>query len=247
MPTRTMQMPPARRPQALTHAATAIAAGMIGWFANGSEPAPVAAVPAPLQRPPADTASVAAPATPLVALASDGRVTLRVEQQPLDWVLDQIALQGGGNDLRQRPGLSAPRTAASVAPAPRPASVPSPVLAACSEAAALQVDATQVRQGIESGTEAERFQGLMVARSAGITVPEPLLKSLFEHGASERVQVAAFEAYLALRADDPQALRAALEAAQYAPALAIQRDARQRLAELLEVQRLAALPPLSDP
>jgi hypothetical protein len=124
---------------------------------------------------------------------------------------------------------------------------PAPAMAACPESAAAQADAARVLRSIEAGTEAERFQGLMIARSAGIAVAEPLLKRLFESGDSERVQVAAFEDYLALHADRPAALRAAIEQAQHAPAPSIRRDARQRLAELAELQRVDALPPLTDP
>jgi hypothetical protein len=87
----------------------------------------------------------------------------------------------------------------------------------------------------------------MLARSADVPVNEATLKHLFETGGSERVEIAAFEAYLALRADRPDELRAALEAAQTAPTVTIRRDAAQRLAELREVERLNLLPPLADP
>ena len=180
-------------------------------------------------------------------MASDGNVTLRVEQQPLQWVLEQIAVQAGWPDLSQRACPAAVQVAAG-APASPPASLaaPTPVLA-CSEAVAPQVDPARVLQAIESGTEAERFQGLMLARTADVAVSEATLKLLFESGGSERVAVAAFEAYLALRADRPDELRVALEAAQYAPTPSIRRDAAQRLHELREVERLNALPPLADP
>jgi hypothetical protein len=78
-------------------------------------------------------------------------------------------------------------------------------------------------------------------------VPEATLRHLYRTGTSEHVQVAAFEAYLAQRADQPDALRAALEEAQYAPAPAIRREAEQRLAQLRELQRLDELPRLVDP
>ena len=239
----------ARPAQFIAHTATAVVAAAAGWFAH--EPAPptpatvAAQPPAPLQ------ATVAPPAssTPLIAVASDGNVTLRVEQQPLQWVLDQIAVQAGWPDLQRRACPAAVQVAAS-APATPPAgpavAAPTPVLA-CSESAARQVDPARVLQAIESGTEAERFQGLMLARSADVPVTEATLKHLFETGGSERVEMAAFEAYLALRADRPDELRAALEAAQYAPTATIRRDAAQRLHELREVERLNALPPLADP
>jgi hypothetical protein len=188
---------------------------------------------------------------PLIAVASDGNVTLRVEQQPLEWVLEQIAHQSGWSDVRERAGLASGQIAAGApagpAPRPAPARVAASTPGQCPDSAEREVDAVRVVQSIETGTEAERFQGLMVARSAGIAVAEPTLKHLFQAGGSERVQVAAFEAWLALRSDQPDALRAALEEAQHAPSEPIQREARQRLAELRELQRLDALPPLTDP
>ncbi|HSW23498.1 MAG TPA: hypothetical protein VLJ62_12070 [Burkholderiaceae bacterium] len=239
----------ARPAQFIAHTATAVVAAAAGWFAHELSPPTPATVatqpPAPLQ------AAVAPPAssTPLIAVASDGNVTLRVEQQPLQWVLDEIAVQAGWPDLQRRACPAAVQVAAS-APATAlagPAAAAAPPLLACSESAARQVDPVRVLQAIESGTEAERFQGLMLARSADVPVTEATLKHLFETGGSERVEMAAFEAYLALRADRPDDLRAALEAAQYAPTAAIRRDAAQRLAELRELDRLNALPPLADP
>jgi hypothetical protein len=237
-----------RPAQVIAHTATAVVAAVAGWFAH--EPAPPTPVTVAMQAPALPQAAAAPPAhsTPLIAVASDGNVTLRVEQQPLQWVLDEIAVQAGWPDLRQRACPAAVQVAAS-APAIPPgqaAAAPAPVLA-CSESAARQVDPARVLQAIESGTEAERFQGLMLARSADVPVTEATLKHLFETGGSERVEVAAFEAYLALRADRPDELRAALEAALYAPTATIRRDAAQRLAELREVERLNVLPPLSDP
>jgi len=238
----------ARPAQFIAHTATAVVAAAAVWFANEPAlppPATVAAQPpAPLQ------AAVARPvsSTPLIAVASDGNVTLRVEQQPLQWVLDEIAVQAGWPDLQPRACPAAVQVAAGTPATPPAAAVatPTPVLA-CSESAARQVDPARVMQAIESGTEAERFQGLMLARSADVPVTEATLKHLFETGGSERVEVAAFEAYLALRADRPDDLRAALEAALYAPTATIRRDAAQRLHELREVERLNALPPLADP
>ena len=238
----------ARPAQFIAHTATAVAAAAAGWFAHEPAlPPPAVATqsPAPLQ------AAVVPPAssTPLIAVASDGNVTLRVEQQPLQWVLDEIAVQAGWPDLHRRACPAAVQVAASVPanPPTHPAVTgPTPVLA-CPESAAQQVDPVRILQAIESGTEAERFQGLMLARSADVPITEAALKHLFENGGSERVEVAAFEAYLALRADRPDELRAALEAAQSAPSATIRRDAVQRLAELREVERLNVLPPLADP
>ena len=239
----------ARPAQVIAHTATAVAAAAAGWFAHEPALPPPATVamqsPAPLQ------AAVVPPesSTPLIAVASDGNVTLRVEQQPLQWVLDEIAVQAGWPELHRRASPAAVQVAAG-APATAlasPAAVAPTPLLACPESAARQVDPARVLQAIESGTEAERFQGLMLARSADLPVTEAMLKHLFETGGSERVEMAAFEAYLAVRADRPDELRAALEAARYAPTATIRRDAAQRLHELREVERLNVLPPLADP
>jgi hypothetical protein len=249
MSARPIQFLPALRPRAVAHAATAVVSAALGWFAHG----PVVPPPGPAaeQRCASVAAPIASPAhaAPLIAVSSDGNVTLRVEQQPLQWVLEQIAIQGGWPDLERRACTAAERAApaASTAAPAAPVMAAAPALASFPQSAAAQVDAVRVLQSIESGTEAERFQGLMLARSADIAVAEPTLKFLYETGASERLQVAAFEAYLALHADRPDALRAALESAQYAPTAVIQREAGQRLAQLREVQRLNALPPLADP
>ena len=39
---------------------------------------------------------------PLIAVSSDGNVTLRVEQQPLEWVLEEIAKQSRWSDIKER-------------------------------------------------------------------------------------------------------------------------------------------------
>lgn len=237
MSVRTFPSPSAQRPRVIARAATVAVSAAAGWYAHMAVlPAPA---PLPAVVPVAAPAASPAYAAPLIAVSSDGNVTLRVEQQPLEWVLEQIAARGGWPDIKQRACPAAERAVQVTVAAPAPVSCPQP--------AALQVDAVRVMRNIETGTEAERFQGLMLARSAGIAVAEPTLKLLYETGASERVQVAAFEAYLALQADRPDALRAALEAAQYAPTAAIQREAGPRLAQLREVQRLNALPLLADP
>jgi hypothetical protein len=117
-----------------------------------------------------------------------------------------------------------------------------PERAACAE----PVDAARLLQAIERGSEPERFDGLLRARSDGVTVPEQTLRSLYETDASERVRLAAFESYLELRAD-PREVRQVLEAALYLPGAAIQREARRRLDELHEMERADALGVQGDP
>ncbi len=202
-----------------------------GWSARGPQPLAAPAPPVAAALLPA-----AADKAPLIAVASDGNVTLRVEQQPLAWVLEQIAMQSG----TPTPAAPArPMTSAQAAPlAPEPAYCPQP---------APRVEPWQVMQALASGVEDERFIGLMHARSAGIGVPGHQLKSLYESDASARVRLAALEAWIELHADRPEALRAALEGARHAPSADVRDEAGRRLVELAEKERIAALPPVPDP
>ena len=108
-------------------------------------------------------------------------------------------------------------------------------------------DLARTMHAIERGSEDERFDGLMKARSAGMLVDERTLKTLYETDASERVRTAAFESFLEWRTDSPAALREALESALYVPSAAVQRAAKQRLDELLEMERSDALVPQGVP
>jgi hypothetical protein len=226
----------------LTHvAALAVAAGT-GWFARN--PAPVAPnTQPPLVLPaatPTSNPSAAPAGQPLIAVSTDGLVTLRVEQQPLDWVLEQIALQTGYGDLRERvrpagAAASASTGAPSVVSTHDGMRTAAPVVAAA--------DARRLFAAIERGSEAERLEGLLVAVSSSITVPDALLKSKLETDASERVRRVALELYLEPRSGEPAALRTALEAALHVPNSAVQQEARRRLDELVE----SARPDPSDP
>jgi hypothetical protein len=233
-----------------------------GWVARGpgSDPAPPAAVK---ERAAASHAVAPAPqrrAAPLVAVAGDGNVTLHVDQQPLQWVLEQIAAQAGWPELlaparARTAGTGASKAAAvpagALAPAAKPAAAASAphdeAGSACTWPAPRPVDAARVTHALASPHENERFDGLMLARSGGVPVPEHTLKLLIDADPSEHVRMAAFETHLEQFADRPDALRAALDAAQYAASPAIQREARTRLATLHEFERLAAPPLPGDP
>lgn len=185
-----------------------------------SEPEPAATLPAPV---PAPTASAAPlPPEPLVALAADGRITLRVEQQPLDWVLEQIALQGGPAAAAP---AAVPATFHSVAPA-----------APCS-----------VQRGPAPGSDAERTDALLQAHAAGTLLPEAQARALLDGAADERLRLAALEHWVAAHAGDLQAERAALEHALALPGQALQQEARQRLEDLAQRQRLDAEGQRPDP
>lgn len=186
---------------------------------QATRPAPAAPMPAPSHL---ESAS-------LVAVASDGRVTLHVDQQPLPLVLEEIQRQSGGlppcTDGVERaghagaakpaappPAVAAPRTAAATPPAT--ARDPDPM-------------GTLLR-----GSEPERYGALHKALGGGGGVPESVLKTLFETDGSPRVRLLAFEASLEAHAGDLAALRGALESAQHGPDAVLVQDAMRRLDEL---------------
>ena len=216
------------------YAATALLSGAAGWLMHAPDPVPDRAS-GPLTPPRSSQSSAAATridSGPLITVFSDGNVTLRVEQQPLEWVLDQIAAQSGWTDVKQRAGAIT-ACGAALAAAPTPAD--------CAEASILTpTQAAQLLQVIERGGEGDRYDGLLQARSGGIPVPDGMLKSLFETDASESVRLLAFENYLEPRTGSVDATRSALEAALYVPNAAIQREAKRRLEELLESERIDA-------
>jgi hypothetical protein len=180
----------------LTHVAALAVAASAGWFARSpaqvapnTQPPLVLSAAAPTSNP------SAAPAPPLIAVSSDGQVTLRFEQQPLEWVLEQIALQTGYGDLHERvrpagAAASASTGATRVPPTHESMCTEAPVVAAA--------DARRLFAAIERGSEDERFEGLLTAVSSSITVPDELLKSMFETDASERVRLVALERYLGI-------------------------------------------------
>lgn len=213
-----------------SHAAVAAVACLAGWLMQPSAPEtkePPLAAPSP-QR----SAQVPDTAEPLIAVSSDGNVTLRVEQQPLAWVLEQIAKQSGWSDVHQR---ATPDTAVAMA-ADVPSAVPEVTPAS-------PVRAEALLQTIRNGSETDRFDGLLEARSQGVPVSDELLKTLFETDASERVRLAAFETYLESRGGSHSDMRTALTAALYVPDATIQREAKQRLEELAESERIDAATP----
>ncbi len=203
----------------------ALVSGAAGYLLRQPAPAPVA-TPGGVQATHAAGTSNPSPAAPLIALASDGNVTLRVEQQPLEWVLEQIALQGGH--------VKATATAAASPPSSAPSSCPQLTAVA-------RVDPAKLLQEIQLGSEEQRVEGLLDARSAGVWVPDATLKTLFETDASERVRLHAFEAYLERQTGDNAAQRRTLEAAALISSPVIQREAKARLDELNDMERADAL------
>lgn len=205
---------------------SALVSGITGYALGQPDPAPPCGITHTGETARAGSGSTSPPANPVIAVGSDGNVTLHVDQQPLEWVLEQIALQGG--DM----------TTTAKAVALRPPS--SAGLACQASTDAGHTEPAQLLQAIERGSEAQRVQGLLDAQSAGVFVPDSTLKVLFETDASERVRLHAFEAYLERRTGDNAALRRTLEAATLIPSALIQREAQVRLHELTAMERMEA-------
>jgi hypothetical protein len=167
----TIDPPDATSVKPATAATTPSATG--GWWARGPGPTvPDAAVASrPLPAPAASAQSAFEP--PLIAVARDGRVTMRVEQQPLERVLEQVAAQTGS-----RPVLAlAPPGATAAAPASDgPDAAPSP----CAASTPLPIDTNRVQRAIEDGSEPERLRALSLARAHRLPVDPGTLKSRVE-------------------------------------------------------------------
>jgi hypothetical protein len=175
-----------------------------------------------------------APTDPVIVVASDGNVTLNVQQQPLEWVLEQIAAQSGWTDVKARASAAAPSGGVEPAVNNTP----------CADPWRTPGERTdRLMQDFQRGAEQERYTGLLMARTEGAAVPETALKTAYETDASDRVRLLAFEAYIEPRIGDPSALRSALEAALLVPNAAVQQEARNRLDELNLLQRLDAASP----
>lgn len=209
----------------MSHTALFAVALGLGWLLRGHPPPPAAGGPlhAPV-RPATQTAPTAA----LIVVSDDGRATLHVDQQPLDWVIEQIEQQSARRIAR-----------GSVPSAPVPAAA-----AATGDECSLTpelprgTEPVRVLQAIESGSEADRFDGLQQARAEGIVVAPALLRTLFETDASERVRLAAFESWLESLGDRPELLRPALEAALGQGGTVLPAEARRRLDELRQMEQV---------
>ena len=224
--------------EGMQRAAMAALCGVAGWWLRPLWAPSEAPTPPTATRP---AAIAAAPPTappspePLIALAHDGNVTLRVEQQPLAWVLEEIARQSGAPADR----ALAARTAAKVASAP----VGTAAALDCAEPAAPKASserAQQLLQAIEGGAESARYDGLIEARGSAVPLPDARLKTLFETDASDRVRLLALANYLEPRSGDAAALRSALQEALYVPNGAVQAEARRLLEQLQDYERVDA-------
>jgi hypothetical protein len=195
-------------------AVAALACGAAGWLLgqSGGGSVAVAGVVSNKEAAPAPHTLLAS--GPTIAVTKDGRVTLHVDNESLQWVLAEIDRQAG------RPVAAA---ADSVPPdAGHGVEV---------HAAAIVPDAGDVAARLMRGTEAERFQALLQAQNGG-AVTEEMLKTLYQTDASPRVRLQAFEAAQEGTEADPVARRAELEAARLLPDAVVAQEAGRRLEDL---------------
>lgn len=218
--------------------ATALAAGTLGWFSagfGGSTEEVAAKTVATAAKPALNVVPQRAVAeSPLVLVSHDGNVTLRVEQQPLEWVLDELARQTGWGELKDRGrAMKAAATASDAAPRV----LPTP---ACEAPRQNPQQAEALLATIERGAEGDRWQALITARSEGAAVSPTTLRTLYETDGSDRVRLEAFESYLEAVSHDAAKTRAVLEQAALLPSPSIQREARLRLQQFADSGRSGA-------
>ena len=203
-------------------AVAAISVAVARWGSlPGDEPeAPTASSigkPPPSANPP----PAAQENTPLISVSSVGTVTLRVEQQPLEWVLDEIARQSGWSDVKERAGMPTSPTNASAASAD--------TTTGCAKAAGRPPQL----QSIAQGNADQRYDSLLKARSEDIPRLEDTLKRLYQSDESDAVRVLAFGRFLEGRASNIDEMRQALESGLAVPNKAVQAEAQRRLNSLL--------------
>lgn len=208
----------------------ATVSGAGGWLLHGGVATPVDAPRGPTASGSTAARAAAPAAEALISVSDDGRVTLRVEQQPLEWVMEQLAQQTG----RQ---LGASPAALRSASAPAAAA---PECAAAAPDVLAPAQGAQLLQAIRQGSEQQRLEGLLQAREAGLPLDDATLRTLFETDASEQVRLRAFETYLEARSGSADDTRRALESALYVPSPAIQAEARALLQQLQDYERADA-------
>lgn len=224
-------------PTLLYRTALFSAAVGLGWLLRAA-PNPENVAPAPARAAP--VAGAVPQDHALIAISDDGRATLRVEQQPLDWVLEEIERQSGRT-------LARPARVAHAEAASSPERLAAGEESCPVAAPAPRADTARLLQAIERGSEPDRFSGLMQAREDGVVLAPALLKSVYETDASERVRLVAFETWLESQGDSADALRNALQAAALQPGTAVPAEARRRLEELRTTEQVAPDDPQSFP
>ena len=218
--------------QLSVYAAVAVASGTAGvWLTSTPEPVRAAALTGTSQSPAMVSAIPPRESAPLISISSDGTATLRVEQQPLEWVLDEIVKQSGSLDVKTRTGVGQRPVAAAAAAA---AAGPVPVATGCTTVnGSVQPRSMALLQAMSQGTDDERYDSLLRARSEGLSLPDDTLKRLYENDASDRVRSLAFQRFLEGQASSVDEMRKALEAGLAVSNEAVQTEARRRLDSLL--------------
>lgn len=206
-----------------------LACGWAGWagarMAAAASPSGRARDASSADRPAPHTLFAAAPT---IAVAPDGKVTLHVEGEPLQWVLAEIDRQAGQAVASTTDHAVSPRRIGTATQAER----------ACNVAQSPQAQDVVAR--VMRGTETERYDTLVQARSGG-AVSEEMLRTLYQSDASPRVRLLAFEYAQEATEGDPGARRTELEAARLLPDAVVAQEAARRL-EALDAQARRAVP-----
>lgn len=213
---------------------TALSAGVGGWLiAAGhhdvaTEPRQATAtITGPTPSPPKSLDTRA-----LILVSTDGNVTLRVEQQPLRWVLEEIARQSGWTELR-------PPSCTAVSQRPAVAAQPS----AASEREAqgvTQAQATGALPPNPSSRETENLQAQLAETLRNAPDEGTALRALYQSDATDEMRLLAFETHLGTVSGDRAQLRQVLEAASRSRSAVVQAEAKRRLDELNDNERLNA-------
>lgn len=145
-------------------------------------------------------------------------------------------------------------------PAEEPAAVLRPVLtgqagcagkdagaaaaAAPAQAPRDEAPAERLARALRTGSEQQRYDALVQARSEGAPLPDTQLMQLMAQDPSERVRLLAFENYIEAQSGDLDALRTGLQAVLRIPYTALQAKAREQLDGIEQLyQQNAALDP----
>lgn len=212
------------------YAVVAVVSGSAGAWLTSTRPEPTGVAAGATASPPAAMAAMTPRETaPLISISSDGTATLRVEQQPLEWVLEEIGKQSGWRDVGDHAGAGRRLAAAAAAP--------DLAAAGCTAAAGgVRPPPTTLQQTLAQGTDDERYDSLKRARADSLPLPDDTLKRLYENDGSDRVRSLAFQRFLEGRASGVDEMRGALEAGLAVPNDAVRTEARRRLDSLLNGQ-----------
>jgi hypothetical protein len=200
--------------QSVRMATAALACAAAGWLLGQSGWGSVSVAGTVLDKQGAPAPHTLLASGPTIAVTKDGRVTLHVDNESLQWVLAEIDRQAGGP------------VAAAAGGVPMDADHGTEV-----RAAAIAPQSDDVAARLMRGTETERFQTLLQAQNGG-AVTEEMLKTLYQTDASPRVRLQAFEAAQEGTEADPAARRDELEAARLLPDAVVAQEAGRRLEDM---------------